>query len=115
MDDYYERQTFYKKFHLHNNGLQLLTKQRNTYMKENFHPNIKYIKVFFKGAKRLPPLQSEDMALTLKEGASKQLDCKVYPLSKREFDVLQQSLIKIWPKDTSNMEPPHLSHLYFSC
>ena len=44
------------------------------------------------GAKRLPPSRDEDMAITLKEGAPEQLDCKVYPLSKRELDVLRQSL-----------------------
>jgi hypothetical protein len=53
----------------------------------------KHHKVFSEeGAKRLPPTREEDMAITLKEGAPEQLDCKVYPLSKRELDILRQSL-----------------------
>jgi hypothetical protein len=46
------------------------------------------------GAKRLPPNRSEDMAITLKEGAPEQLDCKVYPLSSKELGILRQSLNK---------------------
>jgi len=41
-----------------------------------------------KGAERLPPLRNENMAITFKEGAPEQLDCHVYPLSKRELEVL---------------------------
>ena len=44
------------------------------------------------GAKRLPPSREEDMAIELKETAPEQLDCKVYPLSTKELDVLRQSL-----------------------
>src|SRR5712664_1084740 len=32
------------------------------------------------------------MAIVLKDGAPEQLDCKVYPLSAKEIDILQQSL-----------------------
>jgi hypothetical protein len=40
------------------------------------------------GAKRLPPHRKEDMTIELKENAPTQLDCKVYPLTKRETEVL---------------------------
>ena len=45
-----------------------------------------------KGAERLPPLREENMAITFKEGAPEQLDCHVYPLSKKELEVLRKSL-----------------------
>ena len=41
---------------------------------------------------RLPPTWEEDMHITFKEDTSQQLDCKVYPLSKRETGVLCQAL-----------------------
>ena len=44
------------------------------------------------GAKRLPPTRVEDMEITLKDDAPEQLDCKVYPLSRKELEVLQVSL-----------------------
>src|SRR5712671_6143765 len=44
------------------------------------------------GAKRLPPHRKEDMMIKLKNDAPAQLDCKVYPLTKRETEVLHQSL-----------------------
>jgi hypothetical protein len=43
-------------------------------------------------AERLPPTREEDMHITFKEDAPQQLDCKVYPLSKRETGVLCQAL-----------------------
>src|SRR5712675_1697610 len=36
--------------------------------------------------------RAEDMTIELKENAPAQLDCKVYPLTKRETEVLQESL-----------------------
>jgi hypothetical protein len=44
------------------------------------------------GAKRLPPSRQEDMAIPFKDGAPEQLDCKVYPLSGKELDVLRANL-----------------------
>ena len=44
------------------------------------------------GAKRLPPTRVEDMEITLKDDAPEQLDCKVYPLSRKELEVLRVSL-----------------------
>ena len=35
-------------------------------------------------AQRMPPSRDEDMQITFKEGAASQLDCKVYPLTKKE-------------------------------
>ena len=40
------------------------------------------------GAKRLPPTRVKDMKITLKDDAPEQLDCKVYPLLKKELEVL---------------------------
>ena len=49
--------------------------------------------VFFEEeAWQMPPSWDEDMQITFKEGASSQLDCKVYPLTKVETEVLQQSI-----------------------
>jgi hypothetical protein len=45
-------------------------------------------------AERLPPTREEDMRITLKENAPQQLDCKVYPLSKKEMEVLRETLDK---------------------
>ena len=44
------------------------------------------------GAKRLPPTRVKDMEITLKDDAPEQLDCKVYPLSRKELEVLRGSL-----------------------
>ena len=44
------------------------------------------------GAKWLPPTRVEDMAITLKDDAPEQLDCKVYLLSRKELEVLRGSL-----------------------
>jgi Reverse transcriptase (RNA-dependent DNA polymerase)/Retroviral aspartyl protease len=50
-------------------------------------------KVFSKeGAKCLPPSREEDMTITFKDGAPEQLDCHVYPLSRRELEILRESL-----------------------
>ena len=46
------------------------------------------------GAKQLPPTRVEDMEITLKDDASEQLDCKVYPLSRKEPEILRESLNK---------------------
>jgi hypothetical protein len=43
-------------------------------------------------AKRLPPHRCKDMTITLKEGALEQLDCKTYPLSGMELQVLKKAL-----------------------
>ena len=43
-------------------------------------------------AERLPLTREEDMHITFKETAPQQLDCKVYPLSRRETGVLHQTL-----------------------
>ena len=45
-------------------------------------------------AKHLPPSRTEDMEITLKEGALTQLDCKVYRLMKAETEVLCQNIKK---------------------
>ena len=47
-----------------------------------------------KGAKRLLPTRVKDMEITLKDDAPEQLDCKVYPLSRKELEVLRESLNK---------------------
>jgi hypothetical protein len=44
------------------------------------------------GAKRLPPTRVEDMEITLKDDTPEQLDCKVYPLSQKEVEILRESL-----------------------
>ena len=44
------------------------------------------------GARRLPPTMVEDMEITLKDDALEQPDYKVYPLSRKELEVLQESL-----------------------
>ena len=50
-------------------------------------------RVFSKeGAKRLPLTRVEDMEITLKEDAPEQLNCKVYPLSRKKLGVLRESL-----------------------
>ena len=43
-------------------------------------------------ARRLPPSRDEDMQIIFKEGAPSQLDCKVYPLTRKETEVLRQSI-----------------------
>ena len=43
-------------------------------------------------ARRMPPSRDKDMQITFKEGAPSQLDCKVYPLTKKETEVLRQSI-----------------------
>jgi hypothetical protein len=42
--------------------------------------------------KRLSPHQCKDITITLKEGAPKQLDCKIYSLSQKELQVLRKAL-----------------------
>jgi hypothetical protein len=44
------------------------------------------------GAKQLPPSRKEDMSIMFNEGAPEQLDCNIYPLSKKKLEVLRQSL-----------------------
>ena len=44
------------------------------------------------GARRLPPTMVEDKEITLKDDALEQPDYKVYPLSRKELEVLQESL-----------------------
>ena len=56
-------------------------------------PYLDHKAVFYEEeARRMPPSQDEDMQITFKEGAPSQLDCKVYPLTKVETKVLQQSI-----------------------
>ena len=43
-------------------------------------------------AEKLPSTWEKDMHITFKENAPQQLDCKVYPLSRRETGVLRQAL-----------------------
>ncbi len=43
-------------------------------------------------AECLPPKWVENMTIPLKEGAPPQMDCKTYPLSTKEMEVLQQVL-----------------------
>ena len=43
-------------------------------------------------ARWMPPSRDEDMQIIFKEGAPSQLDCKVYPLMKKETEVLHQSI-----------------------
>ena len=43
-------------------------------------------------AEQLPPSCQEDMMINLKEGALEQLDCKVYPLTTKEMDILWETL-----------------------
>jgi hypothetical protein len=40
------------------------------------------------GAKCLLPSREEDITITFKDGAPKQLDCHVYPLSKKALEIL---------------------------
>ena len=51
------------------------------------------------GAKRLPLTRVEDMEITLKEDAPEQLDCKVYPLSKKELEVrdAHRTVVRVRP------------------
>ena len=50
-------------------------------------------RVFFEvEAERLPPTREENMRITFKEDAPQQLDCKIYPLSRKETGVLRQAL-----------------------
>ena len=46
------------------------------------------------GTKWLPPTRVENMEITLKDDAPEQLDYKVYPLSRKELEVLWGSLNK---------------------
>jgi hypothetical protein len=44
------------------------------------------------GAKHLSPSREEDMTITFKDGVPEQLDCHVYPLSKKELEILREPL-----------------------
>ena len=61
-------------------------------------------------AERLSPTQEKDMHITFKEDASQQLNCKVYPLSKRETGVLHQAL----DEDLAKEYIRHGTSLYIS-
>ena len=61
-------------------------------------------------AKQLPLSCQEDMAIDLKEGGPEQLDCKVYPLTAKEVDVLRETLANDLAKGTFVMKPLPMSH-----
>ena len=45
-----------------------------------------------KKAEQFPPIQEEDMKIEFKPGAPAVINCKVYPLNKKEMDVLREFL-----------------------
>ena len=52
-----------------------------------------YAKVFNKEkAERFPPVREEDMQIEFKEGVPSVINCKVYPLTHKETDVLREFL-----------------------
>jgi hypothetical protein len=53
----------------------------------------RHYKVFSEeGARRLPFSRQEDMAIPFKEGVPEQLNCKIYPLSSKETEILRKNL-----------------------
>ncbi len=62
-------------------------------------------------AEWLPPKQVENMTIPLKKEAPSQMDCKTYPLSTKETEVLRQALKEdlhkgyIWHRSSSYVSP----------